>query len=658
MPRNFFNSQSIAVIGASPNRKKLGYQLLKNLLDGGFKGRVFPVNLKEKEILGLPTFSSVLDIQAAVELAVIIVPREIVPEVLGQCVHKEIPYVIVISAGFAEKDAEGKKLQEELLKITNGTKTRIIGPNCLGIVDTSNNLNLTFAAAKILPGTIGLILQSGAIGAAIFDWAYSEEIGISKFVSLGNKIHTTEIEALEILVADEDTRAIALYLEEITNPQLFLAKCRQFSRQKPIIILKGGMTIKGSRAAASHTGALSSPEELNHALFNQANLIEAETFEELLDFLELFSAKVSLLEKNTLAIVTNAGGPGILAVDAASNFKINLPRLTRPELTNIQKILPNSATLDNPFDLGGDADALSYQRMIDYLEKNPAYSAILAIVTPQTTTDVPQIAQILAGFRREQKILLACFLGGLKIEDGLNILAKNHLPHYNDPTEAIKLLNRIYQYWQVRGQSQREFMVPKLHQVTKLTDHLLISHYNLPYVRSFAVKNDAEVMAHVEGLDYPLVYKAAKVKHRGKQGKVGLNINNHAALVHATKTIGYPGILQEMVESNVEIIVGAKRDRQFGIVVLFGQGGIFVEEQKDISFGIFPLTENDLDEMIEKTTVWQNIKKLSVKEEIKSLIRKICQIMLENEDIQAIELNPLKVLHQKIVAVDIEIIRE
>jgi acetyltransferase len=229
MKSNFFQARSIAIIGASANPKKLGYQLLKNLLDAGFTGKVFPVNLKERTILGLEVFQSVLDIHRPLDLAVIIVPREIVPQVLRQCVLKEIPYVVIISAGFAEKDSQGKQLQQELIKITQNSHTKIIGPNCLGIVDTGNNLNLTFAATQILKGPIGLILQSGAIGAAIFDWAKSEEIGISKFISLGNKIHLSEIEALEIIAADEKTQAIALYLEEITDPPLFLAKCRQLS---------------------------------------------------------------------------------------------------------------------------------------------------------------------------------------------------------------------------------------------------------------------------------------------------------------------------------------------------------------------------------------------------------------------------------------------
>ncbi len=657
MKNNFFQSQSIAIIGASANPKKLGYQLLKNLLAAGFTGKVFPINLKEKEILGLESFQSVLDIHRQLDLAVIIVPREIVPQVLRQCVLKEIPYVVIISAGFAEKDAKGEKLQQELIKITKNSPTKIIGPNCLGIVDTTNNLNLTFAAADVLKGPIGLILQSGAIGAAIFDWAKSEEIGISKFISLGNKIHLTEIEALEILAGDEKTKAIALYLEEITDPPLFMAKCRELSLQKPIIILKGGMSIKGAKAAASHTGALSSPEELNSALFRQANLIVAEDYEELLDFLALFSSKIADFSENSLAIVTNAGGPGILAVDAASNFKMKLPKLSDKEIISLEKEISDFASLENPFDLGGDADALSYQKIIKFIQNINSFSAILAIVTPQATTNLEQIAQILSSFRGGPKILMACFLGGQRVAKSLDILAKAHLPHYDDPAEAIELLSKIYQYSKKREHPLTTVNLPKTVHHIHLSEQELISRYALPFAKSYEVSNDAEVMGHIETLGYPVAYKAAKIRHRGKRGKVGLNIDDHSSLERAIRVIGFPGILQEMIDSSLEIIIGARRDTKFGVTLLFGQGGIFVEEQKDTSFAILPLTARDLDEMIEETKVWQTLKRIQVKEAIKEVILKVALLMVENDDIKEIELNPLKVLPQKIIAVDLHLER-
>src|SRR3990167_6167713 len=253
--KNFFESKSIAIIGASKNPKKLGHQLLKNLIKAGFTGRIYPVNLKEKKILNLKVFPSVLDIHSPIDIGCINVPRETVPMVLRQCVHKEIPYVLIISAGFAEKDALGKKLQKELIEITSGTRTKIIGPNCLGLINTANKMNLSFAATSVKKGNISLILQSGAMGAAIFDWAKVNNVGIAKFMSLGNKVHFNEIDALEILRDDPETKIIALYLEEVSDPVKFLVKSAEIARQKPIIVLKGGQTLAGSKAASSHTAA-------------------------------------------------------------------------------------------------------------------------------------------------------------------------------------------------------------------------------------------------------------------------------------------------------------------------------------------------------------------------------------------------------------------
>jgi acyl-CoA synthetase (NDP forming) len=417
------------------------------------------------------------------------------------------------------------------------------------------------------------------------------------------------------------------------------------------------LSIKGAKAAASHTGALSSPEELNNALFRQANLIVANDYEELLDFLELFSGKIAHLRQNSLAIVTNAGGPGILAVDAASNFKINLPQLKEKDRRALKRILPSFASLANPLDLGGDADALSYQKVIKYLEGCDYFSAILAIVTPQTMTNPEQIAHLFASLRQMPKIFLACFLGGERVKKSLDILAKAHIPHYDDPAKAIELLSKIYQYSQKRQEVPPVINLVKTKQFKNLSEQELISRYALPFAKSYAVANDAEVMGHIEVLGYPVVYKAAKVKHRGQRGKVGLNINDHATLERAIRTIGFPGILQEMVDSPLEIIIGGRRDPKFGITLLFGQGGIFVEEQKDTNFALLPLTSRDLDEMIETTRIWQTLKSFQVKPAIKEVILKIAKLMLENDDIQTIELNPLKVLSQKIIAVDINLTR-
>ena len=655
---NFFQSSSIAIIGASRNPKKLGHQLLKNLIQAGFEGRIFPINLKEKRILCLPVYKSVLDVHARLDLACIIVPREIVPQIMRQCVHKEIPYILIITAGFSEKDSLGKKLERELLDITAHTKTKIIGPNCLGLVDTANHLNLTFASSKVNKGNISLILQSGAIGAAIFDWAQKNNIGINKFISLGNKVHFNELDSLDILAEDKATKIIALYLEEISEPIEFLIKCRQISQKKPIIILKGGLSKAGAKAASSHTAALSTAPELNETLFEQANLLVAQDFEELLNFLEIFSNKIFDLTSNNLAIITNAGGPGILAADAASRHGFRLVKLS----SKIQKAItaknPNFASLANPFDLGGDAKPEDFFQIINLIENHQSFSAILIIVTPQATTELEKIAKIITLFQTSQKPIIASFLGGLKIERALKILQKGRIPFYDDPAEALVLLGKIYHYWQKRNRSSKIIELQPVINQTELSSDEIIKNYNLPFVKSYLVNNDAELMGHVEEIGFPLVYKTAKkIVHRGKSGKIGLNISDALALHRAVLNLGFPGILQEMIDSPFEIIVGARRDPIFGPVMVFGQGGIFTEEKADTCLKLLPLTESDLDEMIKKAKIWPAISDFAVEDLIKNLILKLAKIILENPSIEIIELNPLKVLKKEITAVDINIKR-
>lgn len=655
---NFFQIKSVAIIGASADPKKLGYQITANLKNGGFEGRIFPVNLDEAKILGLPVHQTVLDIHRKIDLAAIIVPREVVPIVLKQCVLKEIPYVVIISAGFAEKDKKGEKLQDELNNLTKRSKTKIIGPNCLGLINTQEKLNLTFAASGVSKGNIGLILQSGAIGAAILDWAKENEIGISKFVSLGNKVQISELEALKILGEDSQTKVIALYLEEISKPQQFLAVAKMTAQNKPVIILKGGQTKQGSRAAASHTAALASSEELDIALFGQANLIIAHTYEDLLNLLELCSAKNFSVTKKNLAIVTNAGGPGILAADAASKNNMHLARLKGFQKKNIEKSLDSFGSLENPFDLGGDASALRFEKIIEILEKIPELDSIVVIVTPQAVTELEKTAKAISCFKSSSKPIVASFLGGEKIKKAIKILSKAHVPHFEDPSMAIEQLATIYRYFHKKDKIDHPIILP-INLSRSNTPEQIIANYKIPFVETFSVNNSAEVMAAVEEVGFPLIYKTAKdIKSKQKSGKVGLNIADNAALHRSVHAIGYPGLIQPMIDSIYEIMIGAKRDDRFGIVLVFGRGGIFIEEKKDICFKIWPLTDKDLNEMIEETDIYQAISDFKVKDKIKETIIKVAAIMVDNPDIREIEFNPLKVEQNKIIAVDINIIRK
>ena len=655
---SFFTPQSVAVIGASANKKKLGFQLLKNLIDAGYDGQIFPVNLDEKEILAKKVYQSVLDIHAPLDLAVIIIPREIVPQVLKQCIHKLVKYVLIISAGFAEKDAQGKKLQKELDQITKNTATKIIGPNCLGIINTEQKLNLTFAASKVQAGGIGLILQSGAIGAAILDWAREKELGISKFISLGNKLQTNEMDALRILGEDDQTKMIGIYLEEISDPREFLCLARKITKIKPIVVLKGGVTDLGAKAASSHTAALATSNELERALFSQTNVLIAEEYSELLDLLQLLTCKIFDAGKS-LAIVTNAGGPGILAADAASRAGFKLPNPNRQDRIKIENTLTSFASISNPFDLGGDAAAESYRKIIELIEKSPNYSSILAIVTPQTSTEIEKTAKVLTKFRQSPKPVVASFLGGQKIKPAQEILTIGHIPHFDDPADAVSLLGKIHRYFDRRKSPSEIIEIPRVENYKSRDEVELLEKYEIPFVKSAHVVTDSETMAFVEENDFPVAFKTNKpIKYKGRSGKVGLNISDNHALNRATGAIGYPAIIQKMVDSPYEILIGARRDPKFGIVVFFGHGGIFVEENVDVKLKMLPLTAADVDEMIEQTSIWKMIKRYKVKTPIKQTILTVARLMDENQDISSIEFNPFKILNGKIVGVDIHIERK
>ncbi len=654
---NFFQPKSVAIIGASSNPRKLGFQVTDNLKKAGFSGKILPINLDDKKILGFAAHQSVLDIHRPIDFATIIVPREVVPQVLKQCVIKEIPNVLIISAGFAEKDAKGKKLQKELTQITKGQKTKIIGPNCLGIINTEIGLNLTFAASRVNKGNIGLILQSGAIGAAILDWAQANELGISKFISLGNKISISEIESLKLMGDDPQTKVIAMYIEELDKPHEFFLLSRRIARDKPIIVLKGGKTEEGAKAASSHTAALTTDIALNRTLFSQANLIFAETYEELLNLLMLFEEKVGSVDQNTLAILTNAGGPGILAADSAAKVGLKLPNLSNHATEELKKTLDGFATLENPFDLGGDASPHRYRTALKTILSSKNFAATLIIVTPQSMTEPLKLAKTIGEFRHAHMPILSSFLGGSKIERARKFLIKKRLPSFDDPAEAITELAKVYQYHRRKEMPQKEIKFGN----TGYTTHnpqTLIKHFQIPFADSEIVNSEAELMAAAERIDFPLVYKTAReIKSKEKSGKVGLNIVDNQELRRAVRAIGFPGIVQQMIISPYELILGAKRDPNFGIALLLGQGGIYAEENPNISYKILPLTDLDLTEMIEQADIYPILKEMGLVTQVKSTILKLTSAILSDSSIKEIELNPLKLLKGKLIGVDINITR-
>ena len=642
-----FNPKSIAVVGASRSPEKLGYQILDNLIKTGFSGHIYPINPEASNILNLPVYKSVERVPENIDLAIIIVPSAIVPKVLKECVAKNVAHAIVIYSGFAEIGPEGAKLQNEIGEIVKNSNLRVLGPNCLGIINTSASFNATFAAPQIQKGNVAAVFQSGALGVALFDWAKKYNFGFSKFVSLGNKIDLEEAEIIDYLQNDPETKVIAVYLEQIANPLKFLNVCETTSFKKPIIILKGGTTNLGAKAAFSHTASIVGSAHTTKAIFAQANLIVARTIEEMINLIQVLNSEPPFINNN-LAIVTNAGGPAILATDMADRTNVNLPPIPEKDQIKLKKTITAIGSLKNPIDLTGEASASDYDQAIKYVLDNPIYGGVLVLLTPQTATDVSGTAEVLAKYAQYPNPLIASFLGDLAVEKGVEILRQNHIPHFEDPELAVYASAKLAKYWQkIKTPNFIINLEHHEHGANMLDDPLeLISRYNIPIPPSGMATNFDVATKIAERIGFPLAIKniSPDVVHKYKAGKVILNVSNAINLKDAIKKVGFPVLIQQMVDLPFEIIIGAKRDDNLGILITFGWGGVFVEDLQDISTRILPLTEIDLDEMIKETKIGQVLIRekidLSI---IKNILIDVSQIMIDFPEIQEMDLNPIKI---------------
>jgi len=448
----FFRPQSVAVIGASRDPEKLGYAVLANLEKGGYRGRLYPVNPKASEILGLPAYPSVLDIPDPVDLAVVVIPYRFVPAVLEQCGQKGVPAVVVISAGFREAGREGLERERELVEIARKYDLRIIGPNCLGVIDTATPLNATFAAGMPPAGPIAFMSQSGALGTAVLDMAMAGRIGFSKFASLGNKADVSEIDLLEAWGDDSESRVILIYVEGLPDGQKFMQVARKVTRDKPVVAIKSGVTKSGSRAVSSHTGSLAGSEAAYKAAFQQAGVIRAASMEALFDYARAFAYQ-PLLKGDRIGIVTNAGGPGILATDALEHADLEIPRLARETMEALEDYLPGAASAANPVDVLGDALADRYEHATRLVLADPNVDGLIVIVTPQAMTEIEKTAHVVGQMAQEtDKPILGCFMGEARIEAGVKVLRQYGVPNYPFPERAAAALAAMSAYRREREQ--------------------------------------------------------------------------------------------------------------------------------------------------------------------------------------------------------------
>jgi acetyltransferase len=620
-----FHPASIAVVGASRDEKKVGHAVLSNLIKYRYPGRLFPINPSGAEILGLPCFPTMSAVGGPVDLAVIAVPARFVPETLKDCSAAGVRAAVILSAGFKEAGGKGAILEQEVKRVAAEHNIRVLGPNCLGVINTANNMNATFAAGMLPKGRIAFFSQSGALGIAILDWAIGNRIGFSTFISLGNKADLNEIDFIEYFISDPETDIILGYIEDVVDGKRFLETALRATKVKPVVLLKSGGTEAGARAASSHTGALAGSDVAFDAAFRQTGIMRAQGIEDLFDTALAFSER-KLPAGKRLLIITNAGGPGILAADTAERLGVKLPQMTKETVDALVKLLPPNASLYNPVDIIGDATSGRYAAALEKAAADPNVDGVLVILTPQAMTDVENTAELLIKTEKTtDKPLLASFMGEARVRSSIERLKAAGIPNFSYPETAVKAFKRLADYQAWRG--RKEDTAPgcgynNTDAARKIIEALLragayqlgeddamavLTYYGFTFPRRALATTSREAAAIASQTGYPVVMKIASpdILHKTDVGGVRINVRSAREAEEAFTEITanarrfmpdafIKGVMvYEMVKAGKEVILGVTYDRTFGHMVMFGLGGIYVEVLKDVAFRIAPVSRTD-----------------------------------------------------------------
>lgn len=681
MLEKLFGPKSIAVIGASRQEGKVGHSVLKNLLQYGYKGKIYPINPKAEEILGIRTYSTIFGVEGKIDLAVVAIPSRFVPPILKDCVKRGVDSVIIISAGFKESGKEGSKLEREMVEIVKNSSIRVLGPNCLGVIDTASSLNASFAAGMPSRGNIAFFSQSGALCTAVLDWALEEDVGFSKFISLGNKVDIDEVDLLLALADDPETKVILGYLEGIGSGVRFMEVAEEVSRKKPIIITKSGRTQAGARAASSHTGTLTGSDTAYEAAFRQCGVIRAETVEALFDYAIAFAYQ-PLPRGPNLAILTNAGGPGIIAADAAENSILQMASFGEKTIGKLRKELPASASIYNPVDVVGDAGATRYEKAMRALVDDPAVDSLVVILTPQAMTEIKKTAETINKISStvSDKPIVSSFMGRLEVKVGTRILRSGKIPSYSYPERAIAALEAMVKYrkWKEapsgktlsfevnKKKVEKIFSKAKEKGKANLTPEEtreVLSTYGFRLPKRIVTETSREAISAADSLSYPVVMKIVSpdILHKSDIGgvKVGISEKSQVArnfedLISNAKRFMPEALIlgvavEEMIGPGREVILGSSRDPSFGPLLMFGLGGIYVETLKDVSFRIAPLNLFEVDSMIREIRSYPILKGVRGEEPsdliaVKEALLRLSQLVVDFPEILEMDINPLMVL--------------
>ncbi len=676
----FFNPKSVAIVGASQKKGKVGYEILTNMIKAGFKGQIFPVNNKADNIEGLKCYPDLKSIGQVPELVVVVIPAPAVPAVMQDCAKIGVKFVIIITAGFKEVGKEGAEIEKQVVRIAKQAGIRVIGPNCLGIIAPANKINASFGGELPKTGTIGYISQSGALLAAILDMANANGIGFSKLVSIGNKADVDELDMIKAFAEDSDTKVIAGYLESINNGNAFVRMAEQISADKPLLLVKAGVTSAGAKAASSHTGSLAGSETAYECVFERAGIIRCSSIQQQFDFAQAFAHQPVPSGPN-VAVITNAGGPGIMAADAIEQQGLTFAKLSDETVKKLAAQLPPAANLYNPIDVLGDALADRYEFALGVILDDPKVDIVLILLTPQAMTQAVPTAQAIVKIAQQKpgKPVLACFLGATKIQDAVKILREGGIPQYDSPESAVTTIKAMHDYvrW-LRRPKRIVKMFPvnrrkveaiierhlrqQMREIGEADSKEILEAYGFATPRG-SIATTAEQAANIASqIGYPVVLKiwSPDIIHKSDVGGVKLGLRNDQEVMDAFDLMMYRvsqkmpnaeilGVLvQEMCKKGREVILGVHRDPHFGPLMMFGMGGVMVEVLKDVSFYLAPLTKEEAKQMLMATRTYQILKGVRGQESvdievIAEGLQRLSQLVTEFPEIQEMDINPYMV---------------
>jgi len=693
-----FKPKSIAVIGATDKVGKTGYRIFRNLIGSGYNGVVYPVNPTKESVQGVAAYKSVDEIKKEVDLAIIVTPAKVVCDVVEQCGKKGIKGILIISAGFKEIGEEGKKLEKKLLDLKKKYKLRIVGPNCVGYSLPYLNLNATFAGSIPDKGNIALFSQSGAICGAILDWAAAAKVGFSAFISVGSMLDVDFGDLIDYFGRDANTKSIVLYSESITNARKFMSAARGFARVKPIIVIKSGRFAEGAKAASSHTGAMAGKDYIYDAAFKRAGIVRVKNIQDLFNVSSIL-AKQPRPSGPNIAIITNAGGPGVLATDAIIEHNGKLAELTPETMEKLNSFLPSHWSKANPIDIIGDSDEDVYQKTIDVCLQDPNIDSILVICVPQVVADPKRLAdRVIDLSKKATKPILTSFPGEASVQFTRDLLNKNNVPTYNTPEEAVESYMYLYNYAKnlellfetpeerkVVSTQEKQDRLKQIIKTAKDEKRTILSEaeakefvelYGIKTTRPIFAKTEDDAVKVAEKVGYPVVMKiqSPQITHKSDSGGVALDLQCEESVRNGYKNMmktvkekvpkaKIEGVTIQKMAKNTggEFILGSNKDPVFGSIILFGMGGIFTELFKDRAIGFPPLNQVLSQRILEQTKAYKMLKgfrniKPADMEKVEQTMINFSQMIEEHPEIAEIDINPLIVCDDELIAVDARII--